>query len=135
MGKYFGTDGFRGEANVKLTVDHAFKVGRYVGWYQMCIRDSNPDMHLIILLIDERPEEVTDIREAICGDNVEVIYSTFDELPDCLLYTSHDSCAVLLCIHSTGMGMSQDEAQILLCLFLRHRERTYRCLLCTSRCV
>ena len=30
MGKYFGTDGFRGEANVKLTVDHAFKVGRYV---------------------------------------------------------------------------------------------------------
>ena len=33
MGKYFGTDGFRGEANVKLTVDHALKVGRYVGWY------------------------------------------------------------------------------------------------------
>ena len=33
MGKYFGTDGFRGEANVKLTVNHAFKVGRYVGWY------------------------------------------------------------------------------------------------------
>ena len=33
MGKYFGTDGFRGEANVKLTVEHAFKVGRYLGWY------------------------------------------------------------------------------------------------------
>lgn len=33
MGKYFGTDGFRGEANVKLTVDHAFKVGRFLGWY------------------------------------------------------------------------------------------------------
>ena len=33
MGKYFGTDGFRGEANVQLTVDNAFKVGRYVGWY------------------------------------------------------------------------------------------------------
>lgn len=33
MGKYFGTDGFRGEANVKLTVEHAFKVGRYIGWY------------------------------------------------------------------------------------------------------
>ena len=41
-----------------------------------------PDMHLIILLIDERPEEVTDIKEAIEGDNVEVIYSTFDELPE-----------------------------------------------------
>lgn len=40
------------------------------------------DMHLIVLLIDERPEEVTDIRESIEGDNVEVIYSTFDELPE-----------------------------------------------------
>ena len=40
------------------------------------------DMNLIVLLIDERPEEVTDIRESIEGPNVEVIYSTFDELPE-----------------------------------------------------
>ena len=33
MGKYFGTDGFRGEANVDLTVEHAYKVGRYLGYY------------------------------------------------------------------------------------------------------
>ena len=33
MGKYFGTDGFRGEANKNLTVEHAFKVGRFLGWY------------------------------------------------------------------------------------------------------
>ena len=33
MGKYFGTDGFRGEANVDLTVEHAFEVGRFIGWY------------------------------------------------------------------------------------------------------
>ena len=46
------------------------------------VTTSYPDMHLIILLIDERPEEVTDIREAIQGKNVEVIYSTFDELPE-----------------------------------------------------
>lgn len=46
------------------------------------IQKNNPDMHMIILLIDERPEEVTDIKEAITGDNVEVIYSTFDELPE-----------------------------------------------------
>ena len=44
------------------------------------IRDRN--MHLIILLIDERPEEVTDIKEDVTGENVEVIYSTFDELPE-----------------------------------------------------
>ncbi len=43
---------------------------------------TNPHMHMLILLIDERPEEVTDIREAIVGENVEVIYSTFDELPE-----------------------------------------------------
>lgn len=46
------------------------------------IKTNNPEMHMIILLIDERPEEVTDIREAIEGPNVEVIYSTFDELPE-----------------------------------------------------
>ena len=46
------------------------------------VTKGNPDMHLIILLIDERPEEVTDIKEAIVGENVEVIYSTFDELPE-----------------------------------------------------
>ena len=46
------------------------------------ILKNNRDTHLIILLIDERPEEVTDIKEAIQGPNVEVIYSTFDELPE-----------------------------------------------------
>ena len=43
---------------------------------------NNPEMHLLVLLIDERPEEVTDIKETIRGKNVEVIYSTFDELPE-----------------------------------------------------
>ena len=42
MGKYFGTDGFRGEANKDLTVDHAFKIGRYLGWYYR--RDHRPQI-------------------------------------------------------------------------------------------
>ncbi len=46
------------------------------------VTGANSNMHLIILLIDERPEEVTDIKEAIEGKNVEVIYSTFDKLPE-----------------------------------------------------
>ena len=46
------------------------------------ITTNNKEMHLIILLIDERPEEVTDIKEFIEDKNVEVIYSTFDELPE-----------------------------------------------------
>lgn len=46
------------------------------------VTHNYPDMHLIILLIDERPEEVTDIRESIQGEYVEVIYSTFDETPE-----------------------------------------------------
>lgn len=48
----------------------------------LSVQKSEPNMHLLILLIDERPEEVTDIKEAIEGPNVEVIYSTFDELPE-----------------------------------------------------
>ena len=48
----------------------------------LSVQKTEPNMHLLILLIDERPEEVTDIREAIEGPNVEVIHSTFDELPE-----------------------------------------------------
>ena len=48
----------------------------------LSVRKNNPEVHMLILLIDERPEEVTDIKEAIEGTNVEVIYSTFDELPE-----------------------------------------------------
>ena len=46
------------------------------------ITTNNPEMYLIILLIDERPEEVTDVKEAIEGQHVEVVYSTFDELAE-----------------------------------------------------
>ena len=46
------------------------------------ISANHPEVYLIILLIDERPEEVTDIKESVVGPNVEVIYSTFDELPE-----------------------------------------------------
>ena len=48
----------------------------------LSVQKNNPEVHLLILLIDERPEEVTDIRESIEGEHVEVIYSTFDELPE-----------------------------------------------------
>ncbi len=48
----------------------------------LSVQKNNPEVHLLILLIDERPEEVTDIKEAIEGENVEVIYSTFDETPE-----------------------------------------------------
>lgn len=46
------------------------------------IQLNNPDVHLIILLIDERPEEVTDIKDTVIDHNVEVVYSTFDEEPE-----------------------------------------------------
>ena len=46
------------------------------------VKNNNPDIHMIILLIDERPEEVTDIKETIEGPGAEVIYSTFDETPE-----------------------------------------------------
>ena len=44
MGKYFGTDGFRGEAGIDLTADHAYKVGRFLGWYYNALRERNGDI-------------------------------------------------------------------------------------------
>ena len=41
LGKYFGTDGFRGEAGITLTADHAHKVGRFLGWYYNALRERN----------------------------------------------------------------------------------------------
>ena len=56
MGKYFGTDGFRGEANVNLTADHAFKVGRFLGWYytQMKRRNGSDGPARIVIGKDTR---------------------------------------------------------------------------------
>ena len=47
MGKYFGTDGFRGEAGITLTADHAYKVGRFLGWYYNALRERNSYNSLI----------------------------------------------------------------------------------------
>ena len=55
MGKYFGTDGFRGEANVTLTADHAFRLGRFLGWYCRCHDLSLPANELVE---DHRPRIV-----------------------------------------------------------------------------
>lgn len=46
MGKYFGTDGFRGEAGITLTADHAYKVGRFLGWYYNALRNATMTMSL-----------------------------------------------------------------------------------------
>ena len=43
MGKYFGTDGFRGEAGITLTADHAYKVGRFLGWYYNALRERDEE--------------------------------------------------------------------------------------------
>ena len=54
MGKYFGTDGFRGEANVNLTADHAYKVGRFLGWYYNCKRPAGSERAKILIGKDTR---------------------------------------------------------------------------------
>ena len=71
----------KGQRGMIVAPPKAGKTTLLKGMAQSIIANS-PNMHVIILLIDERPEEVTDIKEAIEGENVEVIYSTFDELPD-----------------------------------------------------
>ena len=54
MGKYFGTDGFRGEANINLTADHAFKVGRFLGWYYNVKRPAGGEAAKILIGKDTR---------------------------------------------------------------------------------
>ena len=58
MGKYFGTDGFRGEAGVTLTADHAYKVGRFLGWYYGMLRQRNGEAttpRIVICMSPPRP--------------------------------------------------------------------------------
>ena len=73
------------------------------------ITTNHPDVHLIVLLIDERPEEVTDIRRSIVGDNVEVIHSTFDEMPE-----HHKRVAEMVLNRSKRMVEQKKEIVILL---------------------
>ena len=56
MGKYFGTDGFRGEAGITLTADHAYKVGRFLGWYynELRVRNNNREPARIVIGKDTR---------------------------------------------------------------------------------
>ena len=70
---------------------------------------SCPKAHLIVLLIDERPEEVTDIKEIIRGDNVEIIYSTFDEQP-----TKHKYVSEMIIEHAKRLVEAGEDVFILL---------------------
>ena len=54
MGKYFGTDGFRGEAGITLTADHAYKVGRFLGWYYNALRERNGNNEPARIVIGKR---------------------------------------------------------------------------------
>lgn len=73
------------------------------------ILTNHPDMHLIVLLIDERPEEVTDIKESLSGDNIEVVYSTFDELPE-----RHTRVSEMVLTHAKRMVECHQHVTILL---------------------
>ena len=73
------------------------------------VKTNHPKMHLIVLLIDERPEEVTDIKESILGHNVEVIFSTFDELPE-----NHKRVSEMVIEHAKRLVEQGEEVMILL---------------------
>ena len=55
MGRYFGTDGFRGEAGIDLTADHAYKVGRFLGWYYNALRERNGNNEPARIVIGKDP--------------------------------------------------------------------------------
>ena len=65
MGKYFGTDGFRGEAGIDLTADHAYKVGRFLGWYYNALRERNGNNEPVRIVIGKDTRR-SSYMERIC---------------------------------------------------------------------
>ena len=72
MGKYFGTDGFRGEANVNLTADHAFKVGRFLGWYytQLKRRSGSDQPAKIVIGKNSNVYPTSCVRGVVDADSI-----------------------------------------------------------------
>ena len=84
MGKYFGTDGFRGEANVTLTADHAYKVGRFLGWYYGELKRRSGNMEPAKVVIGNSVE----LKNVIIFDGAEVPH--FNYVGDSILgYKAH----------------------------------------------
>ncbi len=83
------------------------------------ICQNHPDVHLIVLLIDERPEEVTDIKRSIKGENVEVIYSTFDELPE------HHKRVTEMCLARSKRLVEQGKDLVILLDSITRLSRAY----------
>ncbi len=81
--------------------------------------ENHPDVHLIVLLIDERPEEVTDIKRSIKGDNVEVIHSTFDELPE------HHKRVTEMCLERSKRMVEQGKDLVILLDSITRLSRAY----------
>ena len=70
MGKYFGTDGFRGEAGIDLTADHAYKVGRFLGWYYNALRERNGNNEPARIVIGKDTRRSYGFHQFIRGDGV-----------------------------------------------------------------
>ncbi len=83
------------------------------------ICENHPDVHLIVLLIDERPEEVTDIKRSIKGENVEVIHSTFDELPE------HHKRVTEMCLERSKRMVEQGKDLVILLDSITRLSRAY----------
>ena len=71
MGKYFGTDGFRGEAGIDLTADHAYKVGRFLGWYYNMLRKRNGNSEPARIVIGKDTRRRCDVFEYSVGGGLD----------------------------------------------------------------
>ena len=69
MGKYFGTDGFRGEAGITLTADHAYKIGRFLGWYYNALRERNGNNEPARIVIGKDTRRSSYMFEYLAGQS------------------------------------------------------------------
>ena len=98
MGKYFGTDGFRGEANVTLNVEHAFKVGRFLGWYYR--KNSGKECKIVIGKDTRRSSYM--FEDALCagltasGANAYLLHVTTTPSVSYVVRTEHFDCGIMI---------------------------------------
>ena len=95
MGKYFGTDGFRGKAGITLTADHAYKVGRFLGWYYNALRERNGNNEPARIIIGKDTRRSSYMFEyslvaglTASGADAYLLHVTTTPSVACLLYTS-----------------------------------------------
>ena len=120
MGKYFGTDGFRGEANVTLTAKHAFKIGRFLGWYYCSCRDNGSRARIVIGKDTRRSSYMLEyaLAAGITSSGADAYLLHVTTTPSVAFVTKHDGfdCGIMISashnpFYDNGIKLLNDQGE------------------------